>query len=48
MQGKETELDKTIIEAIKDPLTHLVRNSVDTALNFRSGASKPERREPDG
>ena len=26
MEGKETELDKTIIEAIKDPLTHLVRN----------------------
>jgi two-component system chemotaxis sensor kinase CheA len=24
MEGKETELDKTIIEAIKDPLTHLV------------------------
>ncbi len=29
MEGKETELDKTIIESIKDPLTHLVRNSVD-------------------
>ena len=29
MEGRETELDKTIIEAIKDPLTHLVRNSVD-------------------
>ncbi|MEM1415628.1 MAG: chemotaxis protein CheW, partial [Myxococcota bacterium] len=29
MEGKETELDKTILEAIKDPLTHLVRNSVD-------------------
>ena len=29
MEGKETELDKTIIEAIKDPLTHLVRNSVE-------------------
>jgi two-component system chemotaxis sensor kinase CheA len=29
MEGKETELDKTIIEAIKDPLTHIVRNSVD-------------------
>jgi two-component system chemotaxis sensor kinase CheA len=29
MTGKETELDKTIIEAIKDPLTHIVRNSVD-------------------
>ena len=28
MEGKETELDKTIIEAIKDPLTHIVRNSV--------------------
>src|SRR6266851_7764172 len=29
MQGKETELDKSILEAIKDPLTHIVRNSVD-------------------
>jgi two-component system chemotaxis sensor kinase CheA len=29
MEGNETELDKTIIEAIKDPLTHLVRNCVD-------------------
>jgi two-component system chemotaxis sensor kinase CheA len=27
--GKDVELDKTIIEAINDPLTHLVRNSVD-------------------
>jgi two-component system chemotaxis sensor kinase CheA len=32
MEGAETELDKTIIEAIKDPLTHLVRNSVDHGL----------------
>ncbi len=32
MVGKETELDKTIIEAIKDPLTHLVRNSVDHGI----------------
>jgi two-component system chemotaxis sensor kinase CheA len=29
MEGKETELDKTILEAIKDPLTHIIRNSVD-------------------
>ncbi len=29
MEGKEVEVDKTIIEAIGDPLTHLVRNSVD-------------------
>ncbi len=32
MEGKETELDKTIIEAIRDPLTHLVRNSVDHGI----------------
>ena len=32
MEGKETELDKTILEAIKDPLTHLVRNSVDHGI----------------
>lgn len=29
MEGQDTELDRTIIEAIKDPLTHLVRNSLD-------------------
>jgi two-component system chemotaxis sensor kinase CheA len=34
MEGNETELDKTIIEAIKDPLTHLVRNSVDHGIEF--------------
>lgn len=38
MQGKETELDKTIIEAIKDPLTHIIRNSVD------HGIESPDRR----
>ncbi len=32
MEGKETELDRTIIEAIKDPLTHLVRNSIDHGI----------------
>ncbi len=32
MEGQGTELDKTIIEAIKDPLTHIVRNSVDHGL----------------
>lgn len=34
MEGKETELDKTIIEAIKDPLMHLVRNSVDHGIEL--------------
>jgi two-component system, chemotaxis family, sensor kinase CheA len=33
-EGKETELDKTIIEAIKDPLTHLVRNAVDHGIEL--------------
>lgn len=32
VEGKETELDKTIIEAIKDPLTHIVRNSADHGI----------------
>ncbi len=32
LEGKEVELDKTIIEAIGDPLTHLVRNSVDHGI----------------
>lgn len=32
MEGKETELDRTILEATKDPLTHLVRNAVDHAI----------------
>jgi two-component system, chemotaxis family, sensor kinase CheA len=32
MEGQDTELDKTIIEAIKDPLTHIVRNSVDHGI----------------
>lgn len=30
--GKDVDLDKTIIEAINDPLTHLVRNSVDHGI----------------
>ena len=42
MEGQETELDKTIIESIKDPLTHLVRNTVD------HGIEKPERAAPPG
>ena len=45
MEGQETELDKTIIEAIKDPLTHLVRNAVDHGIELpeqRIAAGKPE------
>ncbi|EQD41751.1 CheA signal transduction histidine kinase, partial [mine drainage metagenome] len=36
-EGRETELDRTIIESIKDPLTHLVRNSVDHGIETPEG-----------
>ena len=32
MEGKETELDRSIIESIRDPLTHLVRNAIDHGI----------------
>jgi len=32
MQGAETELDRTVLDAIKDPLTHMVRNSADHGI----------------
>ncbi|MDQ7065286.1 MAG: chemotaxis protein CheW [candidate division KSB1 bacterium] len=32
LDGEETELDKTIIEAIRDPLVHLIRNSIDHGI----------------
>ncbi|MCK6546897.1 chemotaxis protein CheW [Myxococcota bacterium] len=33
-EGKETDLDRTILEAIKDPLTHIVRNAVDHGIEL--------------
>ena len=36
LEGRKVELDKTIIEAIGDPLTHLVRNSVDHGIETPS------------
>lgn len=41
-EGEETELDKTIIEKLNDPLVHLIRNSVD------HGIESPEEREAKG
>jgi len=32
VDGRDTELDKTIVEAIKDPLTHIIRNAVDHGI----------------
>lgn len=43
MEGKETELDKSLLEAIKDPITHIVRNTVDHGIErpeVRSEAGK--------
>jgi len=45
LEGTETELDRSIIEAIKDPLTHLVRNSIDHGIELpeeRVSLGKPE------
>jgi two-component system, chemotaxis family, sensor kinase CheA len=47
MEGKDTELDKTIIEAIKDPLTHLVRNAVDHGIETPA-KRKAAGKEPEG
>jgi two-component system chemotaxis sensor kinase CheA len=42
MDGHETELDRSLLEAVKDPLTHLVRNALD------HGIEPPEAREAVG
>ncbi|MEO1496845.1 MAG: hybrid sensor histidine kinase/response regulator [Planctomycetota bacterium] len=44
VEGKDVEVDKTIVEAIGDPLTHLVRNSIDHGVESpetRVAAGKP-------
>jgi len=42
MQGEDTDLDKNLVEALADPLVHLVRNAVD------HGIESPEEREAAG
>jgi two-component system chemotaxis sensor kinase CheA len=34
LRGKDTELDKTLLEAISDPLTHLLRNAIDHGIEL--------------
>ncbi len=44
MEGEETELDKSVVEVIGDPLVHLIRNSVDHGIepeDQRIAAGKP-------
>jgi two-component system chemotaxis sensor kinase CheA len=45
MRGETTEVDKTIIERLSDPLTHIIRNSADHGIetpDVRVAAGKPE------
>jgi two-component system chemotaxis sensor kinase CheA len=45
VEGEDTELDKTVVEKIGDPLTHLVRNSMDHGIEpaeVRRARGKPE------
>ena len=45
IEGGSVEIDKTIIESINDPLTHIIRNSMDHGLETpaeRKAAGKPE------
>ncbi|HEY1808686.1 MAG TPA: chemotaxis protein CheW [Acidobacteriaceae bacterium] len=44
MEGQETELDKSLLEAIRDPLTHSIRNAIDHGIESpeaRTAAGKP-------
>ncbi len=46
LSGEETEMDKTMIEYLNDPLVHLVRNAVDhgvETIEERIAAGKPEK-----
>jgi two-component system chemotaxis sensor kinase CheA len=46
LRGEDTELDKTMVELIGDPLVHLVRNSLDHGIeapDIREKAGKPRR-----
>ncbi len=46
IEGEDVELDRTVIESIGDPLTHLVRNALDHGLETpeeRQAAGKPRR-----
>ncbi|MCS6924242.1 MAG: chemotaxis protein CheA [Fimbriimonadales bacterium] len=45
VEGEETELDRTLLEALSDPLTHLIRNAIDHGIEppeERRARGKPE------
>jgi two-component system chemotaxis sensor kinase CheA len=46
MHGADTELDRQVLDRIKDPLTHMIRNSADHGIEYpqeRIAAGKPEK-----
>jgi two-component system, chemotaxis family, sensor kinase CheA len=46
LAGEQTEIDRSIVEVLSDPLTHIIRNSLDHGLEFpeeRVRLGKPER-----
>ena len=48
LAGEETEIDKTMIEDLSDPIIHLIRNAVDHGIESsleRTAAGKPEKSE---
>ncbi|MCU1678921.1 MAG: two-component system, chemotaxis family, sensor kinase CheA [Frankiales bacterium] len=47
MEGGDTELDRTILEAVKDPLVHLVRNAIDHGIELAEDRERQGKR-PEG
>ncbi len=46
IRGQETEIDKTMVELVSDPLVHLIRNSLDHGMELpdeREQVSKPRK-----
>jgi two-component system chemotaxis sensor kinase CheA len=45
-EGEDTELDRQVLELIKDPLTHMIRNSCDHGLETPESGWPPARAKP--
>ena len=45
-EGEDTEVDKTVIERLADPLTHMIRNAIDHGLETPGGARSPPASRP--
>ncbi len=46
LSGEETQIDRSVVEALSDPLTHIIRNAIDHGLEFpeeRVQRGKPEK-----